>query len=182
MLGAAVAYFPKREAQGWRLPPETERELVESWKRPRARVAEGRILAGKPFATACQDTSDGLKATIEQLASASGVGFDVMAGSVPIEPAVAQVAQLMGVDPLTLAMSASADFQLCFTMSPDDVDACRHEFSASGLDFHVIGKATQDAGQPRLIAGDGSASSLPGVAWKHQKTDVSDLVTDSRTS
>jgi thiamine-monophosphate kinase len=100
MPGAAVAYFPKREARGWELPTETERELIEGWRRPKARVAEGRILSNKPFATACQDTSDGLKATIEQLANASDVGFDVVAGSVPVESTVTDVAALMGVDAL----------------------------------------------------------------------------------
>jgi thiamine-monophosphate kinase len=180
MLGAAVAYFPKREARGWELPTKTEQELIESWKRPRARVAEGRILSSKPFATACQDTSDGLKATIEQLANASDVGFDVMAGSVRVEPAVTDVAGLMGVDALALAMSASADFQLCFTISRDDQDACQREFAAAGLEFHVIGEATGEARQIRLIGEDGKKSELPGVAWKHQKTDVSDLVIDAK--
>jgi thiamine-monophosphate kinase len=181
-LGAAVAYFPKREARGWELPAETERDLVESWKRPRARVAEGRILSSKPFATACQDTSDGLKATIEQLANASDVGFDVVADSVPIESAVTDVAGLIGVDALALAMSASADFQLCFTISAADQEACRHEFAVAGLEFHVIGKATDQPGKTRLIDNGGNISKLPGVAWKHQKTDVSDLVIDAKTS
>jgi thiamine-monophosphate kinase len=181
-LGAAVAYFPKREARGWELPAETERDLVESWKRPRARVAEGRILSSKPFATACQDTSDGLKATIEQLANASDVGFDVVADSVPIESTVTDVAGLMGVDALALAMSASADFQLCFTISAADQEACQHEFAVAGLEFYVIGKATDEPGNTRLIDNGGNISKLPGVAWKHQKTDVSDLVIDAKTS
>jgi thiamine-monophosphate kinase len=176
LLGAAVAYFPKREARGWELPAEAERELVEGWKRPRARVAEGRILSSKPFATACQDTSDGLKATIEQLADASKVGFNVSADHIPMSSTVIEVARLIGVDPLALTLSASADFQLCFTIRPDNVDACRHEFTKADLDFHVIGEATSEPGQARLIAGDGASSVLPGVAWRHQQADVSDLV------
>jgi thiamine-monophosphate kinase len=182
MLGAAVAYFPKKESRGWKLPSDTEHELVDSWKRPKARVAAGRILSSKPFATACQDTSDGLKATIQQLATASNVGFDVMADSVPVESPVTDVARLMGVDPLALAMSASADFQLCFTINPDVLDACQHEFAAAGLEFNVIGKATSDSQRNRLIASDGHNSELPGVAWKHQKTDISDLVIDAKRS
>jgi thiamine-monophosphate kinase len=182
MLGAAVAYFPKRDARGWELPSQVERELVHSWKRPRARVAEGRLLSSKPFATACQDTSDGLKATIEQLAEASSVGFEVQASRVPLESAVAEVARLLGVDALSLAMSASADFQLCFTISPHDLEACRHEFEDSGLEFYVIGKATRQACQTLLTTEEGKSIPLPGVAWKHQKSDVSDLVVKAQPS
>lgn len=180
VLGAAVAYFPKREARGWKLSQNTEQDLIESWKRPRARVAEGRILASKPFATACQDTSDGLKATIEQLGAASGVGFEVMADSVPLDPRVVEVANTVGVEALALSMSASADFQLCFTVGADDLEICRDEFSGSGLAFHVIGKATQKTNGISLISRDGSRVNLPGVAWKHQRTDVSELVTKAQ--
>ncbi|MEU5566164.1 thiamine-phosphate kinase [Micromonospora musae] len=178
LLGAAVAYFPKREEKRWCLPMETEERLVNSWKRPVARVAEGRLLASKPFATACQDTSDGLKATIEQIAEASGVGFDVTIGDVPIDSCVTAVADLMGVQRTALAMSASADFQLAFTVRAQDLDPCRDEFFASGLDLHVIGRAT-DTGRVRAVGPDGAAGSLPGVAWRHQRSDISSLVSDS---
>jgi thiamine-monophosphate kinase len=180
VLGAAVTYFPRKEARGWKLPRQTEEELIESWRRPRARVAEGRILSSKPFATACQDTSDGLKATIEQLGEASGVGFEVMADSIPLDPRVVDVANIVGVDPLALSMSASADFQLCFTVGADDLEACRGEFSNSGLPFHVIGRAILKTGGTSLISRDGTSSSLPGVAWKHQRADVSELVTKAQ--
>ncbi|GAB3810425.1 thiamine-phosphate kinase [Micromonospora zhanjiangensis] len=178
LLGAAVAYFPKREEKGWQLPEELEKRLLGSWKRPVARVAEGRLLAAKPYATACQDTSDGLKATIEQIAEASGVGFDVTTGDVPLDETVAAVAEVMGVGRTALAMSASADFQLAFTVGEQDLDACRADFLAHGLDLYAIGRAT-DAGEVRAVGPDGSVGALPGVAWKHQQSDISLLVSDS---
>jgi len=70
----------------------------------------------------------------------------------------------------------------CFTISPDDQEACQDGFAAEGLEFHVIGEATDEARQIRLIDRDGNISELPGVAWKHQKTDVSDLVIDAKPS
>ncbi len=179
LLGAAVAYFSGKEKNGWSLPEAAETVLLNSWKRPQARVAEGRILAEKSLATACQDTSDGLKATIKQLAEASNVGFDIDQGSVPIDENVRLVSELIGVDPLALSMSASADFQLAFSIHPNDVEACREEFIVRGLDFHIIGRVTEKAQITRLVHHDGSISELPGVAWKHQKTDISTLVSDA---
>lgn len=175
MLGAAVAYFPKKEENSWQLSKVTEERLLDSWRRPVARVAEGRVLSRKPYATACQDTSDGLKATIEQIMKASGVGFTVSEDEVEIDPAITEVASLMAVSPLALAMSASSDFQLAFTLNPADLEACRAEFASSGLGFRVIGRATADE-QCRLLGQDGSSRPLPGVAWKHQKEDISNLV------
>ncbi|WP_411760478.1 thiamine-phosphate kinase [Streptomyces tunisiensis] len=178
LLGAAVAYFPKEDSfLPGRLPEDAARKLLDSWRRPRARVAEGRVLSEKPFATSCQDTSDGLKATIEQVMQASGVGFRVTERDVPVDPAVRMVADLMQVDPLALTMSASSDFQLVFTLAPDDLEACLAEFTATGLDFFVIGEATDD-GEARLV-GDEGGRPLPGVAWKHQKSDVSLLASGS---
>ncbi|WP_232534249.1 thiamine-phosphate kinase [Plantactinospora sp. KBS50] len=177
VLGAAVAYFPRRTANGWNLPDALEQDLLAGWRQPRARVAEGRLLSTGGYATACQDTSDGLKATIEQLATASGVGFDIAEDDIAVHPAVSAVAKLIGADDITLAMSASADFQLAFTVPPDRLDACRNAFAGHGLTFDVIGRATEPAAGVTLTGRDGSRHALPGVAWKHQATDVSGLVT-----
>jgi len=53
------------------------------------------------------------------------------------------------------------------------------DFSAQGLNFQVIGSATAAARTVRLIRRDGSAATLPGVAWRHQKTDINTLVKDA---
>ncbi|MEU4348594.1 thiamine-phosphate kinase [Streptomyces sp. NPDC023838] len=172
LLGAAVAYFPRRDSFAGSLPDETEKRLLDSWKHPRARVAEGRILGERGHATACQDTSDGLKATVEQIMRASGVGFRVVEDEVPLDPAVERVAELMGVEPLALAMSASSDFQLAFTMNPGNLEKCRADFADAGLEFHVIGEANE-TGRAESVNRRNVSRPLPGVAWKHQKTDIS---------
>ncbi|MFI1099347.1 thiamine-phosphate kinase [Streptomyces melanogenes] len=176
LLGAAVAYFPQRDTFDKGLPEEVERRLLDGWRRPRARVAEGRILGTKAYATACQDTSDGLKATIEQIMEASGVGFRVVEEDVPVEPAVGMVADLMGVESLALSMSASSDFQLAFTLDAGKLEKCQAEFALAGLEFHVIGEAT-DTGRAESVNHLGAVRPLPGVAWKHQKSDISLLAT-----
>ena len=177
LLGAAVAYFPRRDANSWTLPDNTEHDLLTHWRRPRPRVAEGRLLSTGGYATACQDTSDGLRATIEQLATASDVGFTITADDIAVHPAVSAVAKLIGTDDLTLAMSASADFQLAFTVPDDRLDACRDAFDRNGLTLDVIGRATPPADGVTYLTRDGSRTELPGVAWKHQSTDISTLVT-----
>ncbi|HZM83120.1 MAG TPA: thiamine-phosphate kinase [Candidatus Limnocylindrales bacterium] len=175
LAGAAVAYFPTRGAHRRRLPDNLEHRLLAGWRRPTARVAQGRLLSQGRFATSCQDTSDGLKATIEQLAAASGVGFDIHADAVAIDAAVAAVATLVGVDEIALAMSGSPDFQLAFTLAPQRLDACRQAFACQGLSFDVIGQACDPANGVRMTGPDGGTP-LPGVTWRHQSDDLPGLL------
>jgi thiamine-monophosphate kinase len=175
--GAAVTYFSDKSLAA-RLSPDVEASLLASWKRPVARTVEGALLGRQRLATACQDTSDGLKATVEQLAAASGVGFVVERESLPISESTGAVAKLIGIDAVALALSASVDFQLAFTINPVTLSRCEEEFDRARRQMFVIGAATEDRGvQLRHI--DGRMQHLPGVAWRHQGGDVAKLAMDS---
>lgn len=171
--GAAVVYFggPDSGLDGFH-----EAVLLNAWKRPQARTVEGRILGDLGLATACQDVSDGLKATVEQLGTSSGVGFIVDRQLLPIEDATLAVAEELGLDAVALALSASVDFQLAFTVDGRMVDTCRAEFEKAGRHLHVIGEATETV-QFSLRLSNGTLEPLPGVTWRHQDGDVSKLAT-----
>lgn len=135
--------------------------LLDSWRHPSARVDEGIALAASKHVTACQDTSDGLKATIECIASASGVGITVFEDSVPVPESVAAVAQHLALDPLSLIFGDSVDFELTFTAPSDAVDQLRKE-----MPLHVIGEVN-DCGEVLLRRSAGNQTPLPGKAWRH---------------
>ncbi|WP_245848127.1 thiamine-phosphate kinase [Lentzea kentuckyensis] len=136
-------------------------QLLDSWRHPSARVDEGIKLAASKRVTSCQDTSDGLKATVECIASASGVGITVFEDSVPLPESVVAVAQHLELDPLGLVFGDSVDFELTFTAPPDAVDQLRNQLS-----LHVIGEVN-DGGEVLLRRSDGRESALPGKAWRH---------------
>lgn len=177
IAGAAVAYFGN-DRKRVRLSDDLEAELLAAWKRPVARTTEGRILGTHHLATACQDTSDGLKATIEQLAAASGVGFVVDEAAVPVHSSTAAVAQLLELETTALALSASVDFQLAFTVPPEMTDTCAALFAEEGKDLYVIGTATDDDALV-LRRSDGTHGPLPGVTWRHQEGDIAKLAAGS---
>lgn len=135
--------------------------MLDSWRYPNARVDEGIALAESGRVTSCQDTSDGLKATIECIASASRVGITVFEDSVPIPESVAAVAGHLGLDPFGLVFGDSVDFELAFTTPPEAVDELRNHTT-----LHVIGEVT-GSGEVLLRRSDGSHTSLPGKAWRH---------------
>src|SRR5581483_2525833 len=96
------------------------------------------------LASACQDVSDGLRITVEELASASDVGIELYADAIPLEPCVCEVADAAGVDALAIAMGASVDFELCFAVSAAELARCKASFDEAGLACHVIGEATEE--------------------------------------
>jgi thiamine-monophosphate kinase len=161
---AARQYFKHVAGGGARLADDVEHLLGESWRRPRAEVELGLGLARSGVVTSCQDTSDGLKATIEQVAEASGVGFDVEAGNVAVSPLVEQVSAVTGRGVEDLTFGGSVDFRLVFTVDGRTTTVPEFLERFSGV-LH-LGTATS-GGEVRLVRRDGSASPLPGKPWRH---------------
>lgn len=135
--------------------------MLARWKRPQARVDEGLALSASGVVTSCQDTSDGLKATLEGIAHASGVGITVREDHLPVPRAVAAVASHLGLDQLTVVMGDSVDFELVFTVPAESVGAL-----ADRLHFHRIGVVTRER-VLSLHRIDGTRTGLPGKAWRH---------------
>lgn len=173
---AALLHFSGRKtSSGGRISGDEEQALLQSWKRPEPRVPQGRLLAARHLASACQDISDGLRTTADELAAASGVRLTLDEAAIPIDHAVELVAREARVDSLALAMSASVDFELLFTVSPDKFDACQSAFESAGFELHRIGEASEGEGTA-LRRADGSQVELPGVAWRHQQEDVVEML------
>lgn len=165
--GAAVAYFGDPGSGAGTLSDAAREEMLTAWRRPVPRIGVGRLLSEENLATACMDTSDGLRASIEELGRASGVGFVVREEDIELTTAVREVAATLSIDPLTLAFSASVDFELVFTIPSADVDRCRARFAERCLDIRVIGEATADPALS-LMRCDGGVTGLTGVPWRHQ--------------
>jgi thiamine-monophosphate kinase len=87
--------------------------FVARWRRPRARISEGRRLID--LATAAIDVSDGLALDLSRLAKASGVGIDLDASELPVAPDHATCAALLSRDPIALALAGGEDYELAFT-------------------------------------------------------------------
>ena len=91
-------------------------ELLERYRRPTPRLAEGQALA--PLVHAMMDVSDGLLIDARRMAAASGLAVTIELGDVPLSPAYRGFA---GDDrPARLAAAtAGDDYELLFAASPD---------------------------------------------------------------
>ncbi|MFG1948798.1 thiamine-phosphate kinase [Nonomuraea sp. NPDC048826] len=166
IAAAAQLYFSKIVSTGATRLDGMEEELIGAWKRPKALVRHGRCLSRSGVVTSCQDSSDGLKAGIQTIATLSGVGFLVEEDTLPIADVVAEVAKLGGADPVGMVLGDSVDFQLVFTVAAAAQSRLEEELTAGGLPFHRIGVATEDRAV-MLRRLDGLLEDLPGVEWRH---------------
>jgi thiamine-monophosphate kinase len=165
--GAATAYFRARDTSD-DIETRHREELLASWARPRARTTAGITMGESGVVTSCQDTSDGLKATLECVASASGVGITVFEDRLRIPPPVRAVCRHLRLDPLEVIMGDSVDFELLFTVPPEKQDPLEEMFDEAGAEFHSIGVTTSERGV-HLETRSGQRLPLPGKSWRHQQ-------------
>lgn len=72
------------------------------------------------FAHAVEDVSDGLASEVRHIASASNLSAVLDASAVPIAPETQAAADALGGDALDFALFGGEDFELVFTVSPQD--------------------------------------------------------------
>jgi thiamine-monophosphate kinase len=104
------------------------------------------------------DLSDGLALDAQRLAEASGVRLELDTAALPIAPATAEAARVLGVSPAELAATGGEDYELCFC-APDAAPV------EAAVAVTWIGRAT--TGVPGVgWRGDPSAASWRG--YEHQ--------------
>ncbi len=115
-------------------PPEG---AYEAFARPVARVDLGVELSVSGERVAVTDVSDGLVADARWLAEVSGVRLVIEGGSVPVHPVAVEAGEVLGVDPLELALEGGEEFELL---------ACGPEDVLEGFGFEVIGRVEEGSG------------------------------------
>jgi thiamine-monophosphate kinase len=116
--------------------------------RPQPRVGWGIVLGEERLATAMIDISDGLSSDIAHLCEESNVGALIDSSSLPIDQDVSTLCGRRALDPLMLALHGGEDFELLFTVRPDDV--ARLPQRVDGVAVSRIGEVTDQAGTIRI--------------------------------
>ena len=128
------------------------------------RLAAGRFLAEKKFATAMMDLSDGLAADLPRLLDASRRGVHLEAAAIPLSRAARQTKH-----PLHHALCDGEDFELLFTVSPKN----RARFAAAwkrafpNLPAVCIGEILADPNRRCLHFSGGPAVPLQAGGYQH---------------
>jgi thiamine-monophosphate kinase len=135
---------------------------------PEPRVGWGLVLGEEPLATAMIDISDGLSSDVNHLCEESKVGALIDASLIPIDPLVVNICGRRALDPLVLALHGGEDFELLFTVRPQDVP--RLPKKVDGVPIARIGEIKEASQGVRVAEGARVWELKPG-GWDHFKND-----------
>ena len=136
------------------------RRLVDAHLRPQPRLPEGQAIADASSSAAI-DVSDGLVADLAKLCAASGVGAEIDASSVPVDPALAPA---FPDDWLELALSGGEDYELLFTAPAKTVERIAGEVDTP---VTVIGRTVDPSEGVKVLDASGAQIDLPHEGWDH---------------
>ncbi len=131
---------------------------------PEPRVGWGLLLGEQQLATSMIDISDGLSSDLNHLCDESRVGALIDAALIPIDPLVRDLCGRRALDPLMLALHGGEDFELLFTVSPENI--AKLPARVDGVAITRIGEIVEGAVQ--ISEGPRTWKLEPG-GWEHFK-------------
>jgi thiamine-monophosphate kinase len=130
--------------------------LSEKHLAPTCRLETGQRIA--PIVNAMIDISDGLGSEVHHICQQSSTGAIIERERIPLHPDVAAAARQLGTDPCRWALSGGEDYELLFSIAPDNLALLER----TGVEYHQVGKVTDKSAGIVLIQPDGSRAPLPG--------------------
>ena len=132
--------------------------------RPDPRVGWGIVLGEEHLATAMIDISDGLSSDLYHLCGESSAGATIEAATLPLNEDVKQLCGRRALDPLALALHGGEDFELLFTVAPENVS--RLPKRVDGVAITRIGEISSGPAAIRIIE-RGHTWDLPAAGFLH---------------
>jgi len=120
------------------------RKLVLRQLSPAPRVGWGIVLGEQRLASSMIDLSDGLSSDLHHLCKESNAGALITASSVPLDDDVKRLCGRRALDPLALALHGGEDFELLFTVAPENIS--RLPKKVDGVPISHIGEVTPETG------------------------------------
>ncbi len=172
-LGGAAAGLRLIE-QGARI--EEERSDEPEWRaiqelllrhlRPEPRVGWGVVLGQERLASAMIDISDGLSSDLHHLCGESNAGARIDSARLPVDQRVANLCGRRALDPLLLALHGGEDFELLFTVAPENLS--KLPVKVDGISLSRIGEIRNSA-EGIYIAEGSRVWDLKPSGWEHFK-------------
>ena len=143
---------------------------------PEPRVGWGLLLGERQLATAMIDISDGLSSDLNHLCQESQAGALVDAHLLPIDQVVTEMCGRRALDPLMLALHGGEDFELLFTVRPENVS--KLPARVDGIPITRIGDIKEASHGVRIAEGAKIWNLEPG-GWEHFKSEGKSLTAKS---
>lgn len=135
---------------GRQLLPQPRRDVVELLEEMKVRP------------TAMIDISDGLSSDLLHICNRSGVGCRVYEDKLPIAEETRDRAMKFKIAPSTCALNGGEDYELLFTISPEDAEKLK-----GAIDLSIIGECTKPKDGFKFITPSGQVHDLVAQGWQH---------------
>lgn len=135
---------------GRQLKPEARRDMIEAFEK------------ASLVPTAMIDISDGLASELYHICSQSGVGAFIEESGVPIHPDAELMAIKFKLDPITCALSGGEDYELLFTIKPEDAEKIRYL-----PEIYIAGEITPAIDGIKLHTKGGNIHPITAAGWNH---------------
>ena len=155
-LALAVAYGKAT------VVPEYAAQMQTRLDRPEPRLNQGLMLRGSASATI--DVSDGLAQDLGHILERSGVGARLDVEDLPLSPAL--IASLEPEEALRTALTGGDDYELCFTVAPQNATRLATLTALWNCRCTRIGMIESEPGL-RLVCTNGSPFSLERLGYDH---------------
>jgi thiamine-monophosphate kinase len=132
------------------LKPEARRDMIDLFEKVQL------------IPTSMMDISDGLASELHHICKQSGVGAFIEETGVPIHPDAKLMALKFQLDPITCALSGGEDYELLFTVSPDDIEKIKYL-----PDVYIMGEITDAADGITLHTEAGKIHPITAQGWVH---------------
>lgn len=132
------------------LKPEARKDIIQFFK----------DIDLKP--TAMMDLSDGLSSDIFHLCKQSGVGCELNETAIPVSEDAYHMALKFNMDPVTCALNGGEDYELLFTIAPEDETKITGEEA-----FSIVGTITKQEKGCVLVTRSGNRHNLKAQGWNH---------------
>jgi len=152
---AGLAYLQLKD-------PPRQKAALETLLRPYARVEEGKAFAESGAVTSCMDVSDGLGATLGEMAKQSGVHFEVAWDRLPLPEDLRKMALPEAKE---LALYTGGDYELVATVTRSKLAGLQKRLADSRHKLTVIGGVAEHGGNA-LHTPEGTVT-LEDRGWEH---------------
>jgi thiamine-monophosphate kinase len=132
------------------LKPEARKDVYEFFKTAKLRP------------TSMMDISDGLSSDLLHICRASDVGAFIEEKNLPIAQETSVKAIDFGLPPTTCALHGGEDYELLFTIKPEDAEKIRYN-----MDLRIVGEMVKPEDGITLHTTGGKIEELIAQGWRH---------------
>jgi len=153
-----------QDKKNWLGPARHKNFLYRRHRVPTARVREAGLIARSAARVhAMIDISDGLAQDLSHLLAPGNLGARLFEEALPHSPALLALCRANHLNPLSFSVSGGEDYELLFTLPPQDVNKITRQFHKAGALAIPIGEITEEPGRLFLVKADGRVEPISGT-------------------